>query len=282
MMKNEKLGFIGVGQMGKPMAINLINAGYEVHAFDINPMAMQEIQRHGVTTRSSSRDVALAADDTIVIMVRNGKQEEDVILGDEGLISSGRRDLNLIVTSTIELKYVRRLGETTANMGCRMLNAPVSGGVAGAQKGTLTLMVSGDEDLYVKSKPILEAMGQKIFYFGTRQETSQGAKLANNLMLGIHIVGCIEGFRFARSIGVSEDTFKELVSHCTGDSWVARNWEWTRALWEDVKKWESRSVLDNQYKDMHAVLDEGRVPLPLTGLVTEFFLAKRIESLTAD
>jgi len=278
MVKNEKLGFIGVGQMGKHMALNLKNAGYDIYAFDIDRTAMGEIQRHGITTCSSCRKVALAVDDTIIIMVRNGKQEENVIFGEEGLTSSGRQDLNLIVTSTIELTYVRRLGEAVANTGYRMLNVPVSGGVHGAQKGILTLIASGDESLYVKSRPIFDAIGEKIFYFGTEQETSQAAKLANNLMLGINIVSCIEGFRFAKSMGISEETFKELVSYCTGDSWAARNWEWTRALWEDIDKWENKSVLNNQYKDMHAVLDEGRVSLPLTALVTELFLSKKNES----
>lgn len=237
---------------------------------------MREIKKYGIVVCSSCRDVALAVDDTIIIMVRDGKQVKNVIFGNEGLASSGRKGLGLIITSTIELSYARELGEEALKVGFGMINAPVSGSKIGAERGTLTLMVSGDEHLYTKSKPIFDAIGKNVFFFGTKQESGQCAKLANNLIAGINIPAVVEGFRFAESMGISEKTFKELLSVSTGNCWFAQNWEWTKTLWEEDNR-ESKSVSALFVKDLRAVIDESIIPLPLTGLAAQFWLLKMSE-----
>ena len=276
-MKNERLGFIGVGQMGKSMAVNLKKAGYDVHIFDVNEMAMQEIQEYGIVTCYSCKDVALAVDNAIIIMVRDDKQVKNVIWGEEGLASSGKQGLGLIVTSTIGLSSARELGRDAVDAGFRMINAPVSGAPHGAEQGTLTFMVSGDEDLYAKCKPIFEAMGKKIFYFGTKQETAQAVKLANNLIYGINVIALIEGFHFAQSMGISDKAFKEVLLVSTGNSWVAQNREWIKAVWEEEDRPESQIIWDIMAKDLRAVINESNIPLPLTALATQFWLSKKLK-----
>jgi len=270
-MKDEKIGFIGMGHMGKFMALNLVKKGYNVYVFDVNEKAIQEIKGNGVIACPSSKDVTLKVDDMVLIMVRDTKEVKDVILGEEGILSSGKEGLNIIVTSTISPSAAKELGDVVSKAKCKMLNAPVSGGTHGAEKGTLTLMVSGDEGLYMKAKPIFEAIGKKVFYFGPRQESSQGAKLANNLITGINMQGCIEGFGFAERMGIPEKTFKELVSVSTGNSWVIQNLEWFKAVWTEECNQEGPPLM---HKDLLYVINESSIPLPMTGLAAQLFLSK--------
>jgi 3-hydroxyisobutyrate dehydrogenase len=271
-MKKERIGFIGIGHMGRSMVLNLVEAGYEVYIFDVNEKAMQEMRRNGIITCSCPKDVSLEVDNTVLIMVRDTQQVKDVILSNEGILSSGREGLNIIVTSTINPSAAKELGETVSRAKCKMVNAPVSGGTHGAESGTLTLMVSGDEKLYMKAKPIFEAIGEKVFYFGPRQESGQGAKLANNLILGINIQGCIEGFGFAERMGISEKAFIELVSVSTGNSWIIQNWEWFKAVWAEECAQEGQSPV--MHKDLLYAINEADIPLPMTGLAAQLFLLK--------
>jgi 3-hydroxyisobutyrate dehydrogenase-like beta-hydroxyacid dehydrogenase len=270
-MKNEKIGFIGIGQMGKSMALNLVRAGYKVYVFDANEKAIQQIKRNGIISCSSCKDVALKVDDTVLIMVRDTQQVKDVILSEEGILSSAKERLNIIVTSTINPSTAKELGEVVSKAKCKMVNAPVSGGTHGAEKGTLTLMVSGNKELYTKAKPIFEAIGKKVFYFGPRQESGQGAKLANNLMAGINMQGCIEGFGFAERMGIPEKTFKELVSVSTGNSWVIQNLEWFKAVWAKECNQKEPPLM---HKDLLYVINESSIPLPMTSLAAQLFLSK--------
>ena len=272
-MKNQKIGLIGAGQMGKPMAINLKKAGYDVYVFDTNKKTIQEMAEHNISTAASSKEVALKVDETIIIMVRDGKQVNSVIFGEEGIVSTNRQGLNIIVCSSISPADARKLGKDVSDVNLKLLNAPVSGAEKGAQAGALTLMVSGDEDSYNKCKPVFEAIGKEIFYFGTKQESAQGAKLANNLILGVNIYACVEGFKFAESMGIDEGVFERLLSVTTGNSWVSQNWAWTKTLFE--QKYNQESLLALLYKDLQGVLNEGNVSLPLTGLTAQLVLSKK-------
>jgi 3-hydroxyisobutyrate dehydrogenase-like beta-hydroxyacid dehydrogenase len=275
-MKNEKLGFIGIGQMGKFMVRNLKKEGYDVHVFDVDRSAMEEMKKSGISTSPSCREMALAVDDTIMIMVRTSQQVRHVMFGDEGIASSGRKNLDIIITSTTSPSFAKELGEDALNAGYRMINAPVSGASHGAEKGTLSLMVSGDEELYKKSKPIFDAIGKKVFYFGSMQESGQGAKLANNLTQAVNVIGTIEGFRFAASAGIPEEQFQQLISVSTGGSWASENWEWTKRLTEEADSPEIQGLLALMYKDIHNVISESTIPLPMLGLAAQLFLAKNL------
>jgi len=270
-MKNEKVGFIGIGQMGKPMALNLKKAGYDVHVFDVNKQAMQEIAKHDISIYPSCRDLSLNVDKSIIVMVRDFKQARDAIFGNKGIAASGRKGLNILVTSTIGPSSAKELGMAASKIKYRMLNAPVSGARHGAEQGSLSLIVSGDEDLYKECKPLFNAIGEKVFYFGSRQESAQGAKLANNLILGVNMIGCLEGFRFAESMGIPEKKFKELLTVSTGNSWVVQNWDWFNTLWEQGHG-RPESSIALMYKDFLAAINEGSLPLPLASLVSQFFL----------
>lgn len=271
-MNGENLGFIGIGQMGRFMALNLKKAGYNVHVFDVNEKAMEEIKEHGIATCPSPKDVAMSADDTIIVMVRNYKQVRDVLFGEDGIRESGRKNLDIIITSTTNPSFARELGEEATRAGYRMINAPVSGASHGAEKGTLSLMVSGDEALFKKSKPIFDAVGKKVFYFGPKQESGQGAKLGNNLAQGISMLGCLEAFRFATRMGISETDFRDLLSVSTGNSWGVQNWEWTRKLWKEKDDPEIRGLLALIYKDLNAALNESSLSLPMLGLAAQIYL----------
>ena len=272
-MEQEKIGLIGIGQMGKPMAINLKKEGYDVYVFDTDKKKMQEIKEHNIATSLSPKDIALNVDNKVIIMVRDGKQVKSLIFGEEGILSANKQGLIIIVSSTISLADAREIEKDLSGKTIKLLNAPVSGAEKGAQAGTLTLMISGDEDAYNKCKPVFDVIGKEIFYFGTKQESSQAAKLANNLILLVNMYACVEGFKFAQSMGIAEKDFQKLLSVTTGNSWVSQNWSWTKAAFE--QGYNPQSILALGYKDLQGALIEGSVSLPLTGLTAQLILSTK-------
>ncbi|MFH1351594.1 MAG: NAD(P)-binding domain-containing protein, partial [Pseudomonadota bacterium] len=161
----ESIGFIGLGMMGLPMSKNLIKAGYKVIGCDINPEALKQAEEFGAETASSPREVAERSNPVITI-VPNSADVEEVVLGPNGIIEGAKEGHILIEMTTAYPISTLKVAKELEKKGIRMLDAPVSGGVAGAEKGTLSIMVGGETGLFEQCRPLLEAMGKNIFHMG--------------------------------------------------------------------------------------------------------------------
>ena len=182
------IGFIGLGNMGAPMAANLVKAGHAVTGYDLNPAALQALTAAGGKTAASAAEAAKGAD-VVITMLPAGEHVREVWLHQGGLIEAvGTARPLLIDCSTIDVDSARAVTAAAEAAGLAMLDAPVSGGTIGAQNATLTFMVGGTEDAFARGKPILEAMGKNIFHAGG-PGAGQAVKICNNMMLAINMVG---------------------------------------------------------------------------------------------
>lgn len=263
---SEKVGFIGLGEMGLPMAINLQKSGYQVFAYDVNQSSYEMLRQNSIVCCDSIKEVTENSDQAVISIVRNAQQTEMVIFGEQGIISAGKQGLVIIIMSTLDPLTMSQLGEQVEKTGNHLVDAPVSGAKSGAEAATLTIMASGKEYVVQKCKPYFQAMGKNIFYFGSQLGSAQAAKLANNLMLAINMVGCTEGLRFAQKYSLPLDEFLKLLSVSTGNSWVVQNWNAVKNWWEN---YQPNTTLDIVYKDLFAIIREcsnTHFSLPLGGL----------------
>jgi 3-hydroxyisobutyrate dehydrogenase len=211
----QTIGFLGLGAMGAGMAANLARAGHEVRAFDLSPDAMAQAAAAGLTPASSAADAGAGAD-AIVTMLPAGAHVRAAYEGD--LFAAARSDAVLIDCSTIDVATARALGEASAARGLLMVDAPVSGGVAAAQGGTLTFMVGGPDAAFARAEPILKAMGRAVIHAGG-PGAGQAAKICNNMLLAIGMIGTCEAFTLARALGLADQTFFDIASKASGQCW---------------------------------------------------------------
>lgn len=219
-----KIGFIGLGNMGAPMAANLVKAGHDVTGFDIVPAALAALEAAGGRAAASAGDAARGAE-IVITMLPAGEHVRQVWLHQGGLIDVVKGDVGkgekplLIDCSTIDVESARTVTAEAEKAGLAMLDAPVSGGTAGAQNATLTFMVGGSEDAFARGKPILEAMGRNIFHAGG-PGAGQAVKICNNMMLAINMVGVAEGFLLAQKLGLDWGKLHAICSTATSNSWA--------------------------------------------------------------
>lgn len=212
-----KIGFIGLGHMGHPMAQNLIKAGHEVHVYDIQPLASKALKKDGAKVTETVAEMAKIAD-VIITSVQTSEQVRDLCLNHEGIFSHAKPNLLYIDCSSIDISVTRALHEDAQRLRIAMLDAPVSGGVAAATAGTLTIMVGGNEADYNRALPILSAMGKKIIHAGPGGN-GQAAKISNNLLLAISMIGVSEAFTLAEKLGLDPKKFFEISSNASGQCW---------------------------------------------------------------
>jgi 3-hydroxyisobutyrate dehydrogenase len=217
------IGFIGLGNMGAPMAANLVKAGHTVNGYDLNPAALDALAKAGGKVASSAAEATDGA--TVVItMLPAGAHVRDVYLHQGGLIDVVKDAGPLLIDcSTIDVESARTVTSAAHAAGLAMLDAPVSGGTAGAQNGTLTFMVGGTEDAFARGKPVLEAMGKNIFHAGG-PGAGQAVKICNNMMLAINMVGVAEGFLLAQKLGLDWDKLHQVCATATSNSWALSNY----------------------------------------------------------
>lgn len=208
--------FIGLGNMGSGMAANLARAGHTVHAFDLNPDAVAAAVEAGCRRVDDLAGFGAAGIDVVVTMLPAGQHVAKVYMEDmpEGLA----KGTLLIDCSTIDVATARALGQGAEERGFHAVDAPVSGGVAAAQAGTLTFMVGGSEEGFAMARPVLEAMGKKIFHAGGHGN-GQAAKIANNMLLAISMIGTCEAFALAERLGLDAQTFFDISSNASGQCW---------------------------------------------------------------
>src|SRR5580692_2417229 len=213
------IGFIGLGNMGAPMAANLVKAGHTVTGYDLVPAALQALTVAGGKTATSAAAAAKGAD-VVITMLPEGAHVREVWLHQGGLIEAVKQAKPLLIDcSTIDVDSARAVAAAAEAAGLAMLDAPVSGGTIGAQNGTLTFMVGGGEDAFAAGKPILEAMGKNIFHAGG-PGAGQAVKICNNMMLAVNMVGVSEGFILAQKLGLDWDKLHQICSTATANSWA--------------------------------------------------------------
>jgi 3-hydroxyisobutyrate dehydrogenase len=212
-----RVGFIGLGNMGLPMALNLLKAGHQLEGFDVNGAAVDKLVAGGGTSAGSAR-IAAAHADVVITMLPAGRQVQEVYLGADGIVANANPGTLLIDSSTIDVESARLVAQAADDTGLSMLDAPVSGGVAGAQAATLTFMVGGSEAAFARGRPILEAMGKTIVHAGGAGN-GQAAKICNNMILGISMIAVSEAFVLAEKLGLDAQKLFDIASKSSGQCW---------------------------------------------------------------
>ena len=252
------VAWIGLGEMGRPMAGHLVAAGYRVIGFDLDPERLAGIEASG------SPEEAAAAADLVVTMVRTGAQTEELLARLAG-------PLDVMMMSTMEPELAAELGRRHAGR-LTLVDAPVSGGARGAEAATLAIYAAGPPDALERVRPILDVLGSSIFVLGDAPGLGQAAKVANQVMMGAALAGTMEGLGLARAYGLEDGPVIDAVLAGTGASWVLDHWPWMRTLWEE---YEPGNALDILIKDLRTTAEAGErqgVPLPSTALALESLL----------
>jgi 3-hydroxyisobutyrate dehydrogenase len=212
------IGFIGLGNMGGPMARKLIAAGHAVAGFDVVASALGRAVGDGAAAAASVAEAA-SGRDVVITMLPAGQHVRDVYLGGDGVLASAAPGTLLIDCSTIDVATARDVSEEAATQGFEMLDAPVSGGVGGAEAGTLTFMVGGAPAPFERARPLLDVMGGNVFHTGG-SGNGQAAKMCNNMILAISMIGVSEAFTLADKVGLDAQTLFDVVSTASGQCWA--------------------------------------------------------------
>ena len=214
----SRVAFIGLGNMGGPMAANLAKAGHAVRVFDLVPAAIQAAADAGATPAGSARDT-LADAEVVISMLPASRHVEGLYLGDGGILDAIPAGALVIDCSTIAPASARKVAEAPAKRGLQMIDAPVSGGTAGAQAGTLTFIVGGDEQALERARPVLQDMGRNIFHVGGNG-AGQVAKLCNNMALGVIMAATGEAIALGVAHGLDPKVLSQMMAVSTGRSWA--------------------------------------------------------------
>lgn len=213
-----KVGFIGLGNMGLPMARNLVRAGFGVKGFDLSETALQAIESAGAT-RCASAAEAVDAVDAVITMLPASRHVKSLWLGEDGLLTRLLPGTLLIDSSTIAAATAREVAAAAAQRGIDMIDAPVSGGTGAAEAGTLTFMVGGSADQLERARPLLEKMGKRVLHAGA-SGAGQTAKACNNMLLGIIMAGTCEALQLGIANGLDPKVLSDIIGSSSGANWV--------------------------------------------------------------
>lgn len=214
----SKIGFIGVGNMGGPMSKNLIDAGHEVKVFDLVQAAVDGAVANGASAAASLQDAAKGVD-VVITMLPAGQHVRGVYLEDDGILAVADKGTLLIDSSTIDVGSARAAHAGAAAAGFLMIDAPVSGGVGGAEAGTLTFMCGGPDEAFAAAKPYLDIMGGTIVHAGPAGN-GQAAKICNNMILGATMIATCEAFVLAEKLGLEHQKLFDISSTASAQSWA--------------------------------------------------------------
>ena len=266
----QTVGFVGLGAMGTPMARNLLKAGFRVRGYDVRASAVDNLVREGGLAAATVAEAAKGAD-ALVLMVVNAQQAESVLF-EAGALDALSPNGIVIVTATCPADAVADIAKRVLATGRRFVDAPVSGGTAGATAGSLSIMVGAPKASLEAARPILEAMGKNVYHVGEQPGQGALAKCINQLLCGVHIAACAEAMSLAKSVGVDVPVMLEIVSGSAASSWMVKD-RGPRMLREEP---EVTSAVDIFVKDLDIVLSAGRsnkVALPLSAAAHQMFLA---------
>jgi 3-hydroxyisobutyrate dehydrogenase len=227
----KRIGFVGLGHMGLPMAINLVKAGYTVMGLDLQPTAVDNLVAAGGIRAHSLEDIA--GQDIIITMLQTGQQVQNVCFGPQGLFQQASQNNLYIDCSSIDVETARLLHAEAKEHGLIAVDAPVSGGEAGAHAGTLTIMVGGTQEAFEQAKSILNHVGKNIIHTGVAG-TGQAAKICNNMILGISMIAVSEAFTLAKHLHLTPQKLFEVVTHSSGQCWAMSHYVPVPGILENV------------------------------------------------
>lgn len=267
-MTDNPVGFIGLGIMGKPMSKNLLKGGYRLVVHNRSPQAVKELVSLGAQAAASPKEVAQRTQ-IVFTMLPDSPDVEQVVLGAQGIIEGVQGGSLVVDMSTISPQVTRQLAQRLREKGADMLDAPVTGGEAGAIAGTLTIMVGGEEAAFSRALPLLQGMGRKVVRVGSNG-MGQTVKLANQIVCGLNLMAMSEGLVFAARAGADLEQVVDIIGSGVGGSWMMQNLA-PRAIKGDFAPGFKAKL---QLKDLRLALEAAgslELPLPGTGLVRQFF-----------
>lgn len=272
-----RVGFIGVGAMGKPMAINILNAGYGLVVNDVNEAVVQELVSIGAVSAATPCELAQTAD-MVITMLPNGAIVEHVLLSEQGIFAGARPGFTIIDMSSVAPGFTRKIAKLAEARDIHYLDAPVSGGVKGATEGTLTIMLGGKAELVAQYRPLLEVMGKKIYHVG-EVGAGDAVKIVNNLLLGINMTAAAEAFALGTKLGIEPQTLLDVISVSSGNSYAL-----TAKMPNFIFKrnFAPGFAVDLQYKDLELATQtakELKVPLLLTNMAQQVYEQARAKGL---
>jgi L-threonate 2-dehydrogenase len=265
-----RIAFVGLGAMGLPMAKNLVARGFVVGGYDLNSKALQDLESAGGLRAASAADVASGAD-MLILMVVNAAQAEAVLF-DGGSLAALSPNGIVALMATCPPSAVEAIEQRVRETGRRLLDAPVSGGVAGATAGTLTIMAAGARQTFEEAKPVLDALGDKVFHVGERPGQGAMVKTVNQLLCGVHIAVAAEALALAAKVNVDLNILLQILGGSAASSWMLKD-RGPRMLEADP---QVASAVDIFVKDLGIVLNAGRdtkAALPLAAAAHQMFLA---------
>ena len=269
-----RVGFIGLGNMGKHMAINIAKAGFDLMVYDLRAEPMRELTALGAKAARSADEIG-AHGEIIEVVVVDDRQVEAALLGEGGALSAAKRGSIIVIHSTVHPRTVRKLAEQAAAKGVTLIDAEVSGGERGAIAKTLCYMVGGDKAAFERCRPIFATSGANIFHLGA---LGSGAitKLAHNLIVYVNMLAASEGMRLAEKAGVDLKSMEQVVHAGAGQSRVADHWSQQRKL-KDTYTSGPRGLMELMHKDLRLALELGHdLGLSLPGAALTQQLLQRV------
>ena len=267
---HRNIAFVGLGAMGGAMAQTLAKKQYRVTGYDMHPEAVARLASHGGRGAASAEEAARGAD-IIILMVVNADQAENVLF-DRLALEASKPDATVIVCSTCSPDRIQSIAQKVEKAGRSFVDAPVSGGVAGAANGTLTIMAAAAKPVFERVKPVLAAMGSSLFHLGEQPGQGAAMKVVNQLLCGVHIAVAAEGLAFAERAGIDPNVALEVLSGSAAQSWMLKARGPRMVDYDNIVT----SAVDIFVKDLGLVLDSGRaakMALPLAAAAHQLFLA---------
>ncbi|AAK41774.1 NAD(P)-dependent oxidoreductase [Saccharolobus solfataricus] len=215
-----KVGFIGLGIMGFPMASNLLKAGYDLTVYNRTIEKAEKLGKMGAKVAHSPKEVAEVSE-IVISMVTDAPDVEEVLFGENGVVKSNKRGLIFVDMSTNSPEFAKKVTKRLSEYGMEFLDAPVTGGDKGAREGTLTIMVGGKEDVFKRVEPIFKAMGKNIIHVGD-VGSGQALKLCNQVVVALNMVSVVEGLLLARSLGIDDDKLFSVLSTGAANSFTVQ------------------------------------------------------------
>ncbi|MFD0948951.1 3-hydroxyisobutyrate dehydrogenase [Paraperlucidibaca wandonensis] len=269
------IAFIGLGNMGGPMAVNLHKAGFKVTATDLSADARARVAAEGVSVSDSAAG-AVSDADVVISMLPASRHVEGLYLGEGGLLATLAASVRVIDCSTIAPETARKVAKAAAEKGISLIDAPVSGGTAGATNATLTFMVGGEDAAVAAAKPLLEAMGKNIFHAGGNG-AGQVAKVCNNMLLAIHMIGSAEALNLGVSLGLDASVLSDIMKQSSGDNWSLQKYNPMPGVMEGVpasRDYSGGFGTDLMLKDLGLAEEAAlgaQTPIPLGGLARQLY-----------
>jgi len=275
-MSKKKVGFIGLGTMGKAMATNIARAGFSLTVFDVLKEPLAGMEKLGARVAKSTRDLGKESD-TVVVMVRDYQQVKDSLFPPDGALGGMRKSTTLIITSTVTPQEVVEVENVAREHGVSVIDSPVNGGKTRAEDATLSLMVGGDDAVVKENEAVLKAMGSNVFHVG-KVGQGQAMKIVNQILVSANIVSVAEAMVMAEKLGLDLQTMYDVITRSAGTSEVLKG----MGLQMLARDFSPRATVDILIKDTGIIMDAARaleIPLPVSSTVYQIYRMARARGL---